>query len=127
GSAGGLDRGARFGHAVERRVLHEAGRSHIDATGGYGPAPREAAARVPAVAARPERAARGEWEGPCGRASGRRSDPASEGRSGVARADRAATRANGRRLMTPVLEARQLAKTYESSTAKVLALRGVDI
>ena len=30
-------------------------------------------------------------------------------------------------LMSPVLEARQLAKTYESGGAKVLGLRGVDI
>ena len=29
--------------------------------------------------------------------------------------------------MTPVLEARQLAKTYETGGAKVLGLRGVDI
>src|SRR5215204_3510699 len=45
----------------------------------------------------------------------------------MARTDRAATRAEGGGLMAPVLEARQLAKTYDTGGAKVLGLRGVDI
>ncbi len=39
----------------------------------------------------------------------------------------AATGARGGTRMTPILEARQLAKTYETGGAKVLGLRGVDI
>ena len=66
-------------------------------------------------------------KGPAAALLDRGGDLASESRPGVARTDRAATRTERGGLMAPVLEARQLAKTYETGGAKVLGLRGVDI
>ena len=61
------------------------------------------------------------------RAPARRSGPAPEGRSRVARADRARPGRRGGGDMSVVLEARNLAKTYDTGGSKVLALRGVDL
>ena len=85
------------------------------------------ATRVPAVAARPRRAARGERQGCRRRAARGGRGPARESGPGMARLDRATTDVAGGIEMTPVLEARSLAKTYDTGGAKVLALRGVDL
>src|SRR5213076_754397 len=88
---------------------------------------RWAAPRVPAVAARPRRAAGGQRQRARRRTARRGRGPARESRPGMARLDRATTDRPGGIRMTHVLEARSLAKTYDTGGAKVLALRGVDL
>ena len=61
------------------------------------------------------------------RAPAGRSGPAPEGRSRVARADRARSGSGGGGDVSVVLEARNLAKTYDTGGSKVLALRGIDL
>ncbi len=86
-----------------------------------------AATGVSAVSAGPRRDA-GDRRRPARRgAPGRGRGPASESRSRMARPDRAATADAGGSSVTQVLEARGLAKTYDTGDTKVLAVRGVDL
>src|SRR5262245_6872216 len=122
-----MGRVTRLRTAARGRVLHEVHRGRVDEVGRAETAAGRTAARVPAVAARPERDAGGQRQSPGRGAAGRGCHPAPAGRPGVAGPDRASTGPEGGDGMTPVVEARNLAKSYETGGATVEALRGVDL
>src|SRR5262249_17462591 len=115
------------GRAPQGRVLPEARDRLRRRVGRAAAADRRAAARVPAVAARPRRAARVEPRRARHGAPARGGDPAPQGGPRLARPDRAAADGGGSARVSPVLEARGLARSFGAGTAQVRALRGVDL